>query len=59
MRSIWKKLMELSRSRFGTWSPTQYKMNIIELDKLKEELDKYADQIAEAKVCPREDFEGG
>jgi len=37
---------ELSRRRFG--SPTQYKMNIIELDKLKEEKDKYEAQVSEA-----------
>jgi hypothetical protein len=43
------KAMEFSRGRFGTWSRTQYKMNIIELDKLKEEMIKYADQVAEAK----------
>src|SRR4030043_91151 len=43
------KAMEFSRGRFGTWSRTQYKMNIIELDKLKEEMIKYADQIGEAK----------
>ena len=41
--------MELSTRRFGSWSRTQYKMNIIELDRLKEEMMKYADQIAEAK----------
>jgi hypothetical protein len=43
------KAMEFSRGRFGTWSRTQYKMNIIELDKLKEEMIKHADQIAEAR----------
>lgn len=43
------KAMEFSRKRFGSWSKTQYKFNIIELDRLKEEMIKYADQIAEAK----------
>ena len=43
------KAMEFSQKRFGSWSRTQYKMNIIELDRLKEEMVKYADQIAEAK----------
>ena len=43
------KAMEFSRSKFGTWSKTQYKLNIIELDRLKEEMIKYADQIAEAR----------
>ena len=37
---------ELSRRRFG--SPTQYKMNIIELDKIREEKEKYQAQISEA-----------
>jgi len=41
------KAMELSGRRFG--SRTQYKTNIIQLDGLKEEMLKYADQIAEAK----------
>ena len=40
-----QKTMELSRRRFG--SPTQYKMNIIELDRFKEEMIKYQAQIAE------------
>jgi hypothetical protein len=43
------KAMEFSRGRFGTWSKTQYKLNIIELDRLKGEMIKYADQIAEAR----------
>ena len=43
-----EKSDELSRKRFG--SPTQYKMNIIELDRLKEERDKYEAQISEAKA---------
>lgn len=42
-----EKAMELSARRFG--SRTQYKMNIIELDRLKEEMLKYGDQVAEAK----------
>ena len=42
-----EKAMELSSRRFG--SRTQYKMKIIELDGLKKELVKYADQIGEAK----------
>ncbi len=41
-----EKSDELSRRRFG--SSTQYKMNIIELDKLREEKEKYQAQIAEA-----------
>ena len=41
-----EKSDELSRRRFG--SPTQYKMNIIELDKVREEKEKYQAQIAEA-----------
>lgn len=43
-----EKSDELSRRRFG--SPTQYKMNIIELDRLKEERDRYEAQVSEAKV---------
>jgi N-acetylmuramoyl-L-alanine amidase CwlA len=43
------KAMEFSARRFSTWSKTQYKLNIIELDRLKEEMIKYADQIAEAR----------
>ena len=42
-----QKAEELSVRRFG--SRTQYKTNIIELDGLKEEMLKYADQIADAK----------
>ena len=42
-----EKAMELSARKFG--SRTQYKMNIIELDRLKEEMVKYADQIAEGR----------
>ncbi len=42
------KAMEFSRRRFGSWSPTQYKSNIVELDRMKEEMIKYGDQIAEA-----------
>jgi len=42
-----EKAMELSARRFG--SRTQYKMNIIQLDALKDEMVKYADQIGEAK----------
>jgi predicted nucleic acid-binding Zn-ribbon protein len=41
-----EKSDELSRRRFG--SPTQYKMNIIELDKMREEKEKYQAQISEA-----------
>jgi hypothetical protein len=41
-----EKSDELSRRRFG--SPTQYKMNIIELDKVREEKEKYQGQISEA-----------
>ncbi len=41
-----EKSDELSRKRFG--SPTQYKMNIIELDKVREEREKYQAQISEA-----------
>jgi hypothetical protein len=41
-----QKAEELSARRFG--SRTQYKTNIIELDRLKEEMFKYGDQIAEA-----------
>ena len=44
-----EKAMEFSQKRFGSWSRTQYKMNIIELDRLKEEMIKYADQVAEGK----------
>ncbi len=43
-----EKSDELSRRRFG--SPTQYKMNIIELDRLKEERDKCEAQATEAKA---------
>jgi hypothetical protein len=42
-----QKAEELSMRRFG--SRTQYKTNIIQLDGLKEEMLKYADQIGEAK----------
>ena len=31
------------------WSPTQYKMNMVELEKLKEERSKYQAQVDEAK----------
>jgi hypothetical protein len=41
-----EKAEELSARRFG--SRTQYKTNIIELDRLKEEMFKYGGQIAEA-----------
>jgi hypothetical protein len=41
------KAEELSDRRFG--SRTQYKMDIIQLDQVKEEMFKYEDQIAEAK----------
>ena len=41
-----EKSDELSRRRFG--SPTQYKMNIIELDKTREERERYQAQISEA-----------
>jgi hypothetical protein len=41
-----EKSDELSRRRFG--SPTQYKMNIIELDKMRVEKEKYQAQISEA-----------
>ncbi len=41
-----EKSDELSRRRFG--SSTQYKMNIIELDKLREEKEKYQARISEA-----------
>jgi hypothetical protein len=44
-----QKAMDFSEMRFGSWSRTQYKMHIIELDKLKEEMVKYADQAAEAR----------
>ena len=46
-----EKSDELSRRRFG--SPTQYKMNIIELDRLKEDRMKYEAQIAEANEMLR------
>ena len=42
-----KKAMELSRMRFA--SRGQHRIKIIELDNAKEEMVKYADQIAEAK----------
>ncbi len=42
-----EKAMELSAKKFG--SRTQHKMGITELDRLKEEMLKYADQIADAK----------
>ena len=45
-RKFMEKAEELSARRFG--SRTQYKTNIIELDRLKEEMFKYGDQIAEA-----------
>ena len=41
-----EKSDELSRRRFG--SPTQYKMNIIELDKMRVEKENYQAQISEA-----------
>jgi len=46
-KKFMEKAMELSARRFG--SRTQYKMNIIQLDALKNEMVKYADQIAEAE----------
>jgi hypothetical protein len=46
-RRFMEKAEELSIRRFG--SPTQYKTNIIQLDRLKEEMIKYGEQIAEAK----------
>ena len=46
-----EKSDELSRRRFG--SPTQYKMNIIQLDGLKEERMKYEAQMAEANEMLR------
>jgi hypothetical protein len=42
-----EKSEELSEKRFG--SPTQYKMNIIELDGLKEKMKNYEAQMNEAK----------
>ena len=42
-----EKSEELSEKRFG--SPTQYKMNIIELDGLKEKMRDYEAQMNEAK----------
>ena len=42
-----KKAMELSRMRFA--SRGQHRIKIMELDKAKEEMLKYADQIGEAK----------
>jgi hypothetical protein len=44
---LMKKVEELSQRRF--WSPTQYKQNIIQLDRFKEEMMKYQAQIAEAE----------
>jgi hypothetical protein len=44
---LMKKVEELSQRRF--WSPTQYKQNIIQLDRFKEEMIKYQAQIAEAE----------
>jgi len=46
-----EKSEDLSRRRFG--SPTQYKMNIIELDGINEERRKYEAQIAEANEMLR------
>jgi hypothetical protein len=45
-RKYMEKSEELSRMRFG--SPTQYKMNIIELSELNGERRKYEAEIAEA-----------
>jgi chromosome segregation ATPase len=45
-KNFTEKSEELSRRRSG--SPTQYKMNIIELDKIREEKEKYQAQMAEA-----------
>jgi hypothetical protein len=42
-----QKAEELSMRRFG--SRTQYKTNIMQLDGMKEEMLKYADQIGDAK----------
>lgn len=47
-----EKAEELSARRFG--SRTQYKTNIIELDRLKEEMFKYGGQIAEANEALEE-----
>jgi hypothetical protein len=46
-KNFMEKAEELSTRRFG--SPTQYKTNIIELDRTKEEMLKYGDQVAEVK----------
>ncbi len=46
-RNFMGKAEELSARRFG--SPTQYKTNIIQLDRAKEEMLKYGNQVAEAK----------
>ncbi len=43
---VMEKAEELSQRRFG--SPTQYKMNIIELDRLKDEMTEYQARIDEA-----------
>jgi len=44
-----EKAMEFSKKRFGSWSKTQFKMNVIELDRLKEEMLRHGEQVAEAK----------
>jgi hypothetical protein len=46
-RNFMKKAEELSAKRYG--SPTQYKTDIIELDRLKEEMMSYENEIAEVK----------
>jgi hypothetical protein len=50
-KKFMEKSEELSRKRYG--SPTQYKFNIIELDRLREERAKYEAQIAEANEMLR------
>lgn len=52
-----EKAMELSARKFE--SRTQYKTKIIELDNPKEEMIKYADQIAQVKESPGKDFKAG
>ncbi len=50
LESVNNKIIERSENAtWKNWSPAQYKMNIVELDKLKEERSKYQAQADEAK----------
>jgi hypothetical protein len=50
LETVNNKIVEKSETMSRKyWSPTQYKMNMVELEKLKEERSKYQAQVNEAK----------